>query len=197
MSSQWWSPNVGSQGPYNLAQAPRLSSGEATEEELQHIRAGTVDRLPLNAKLRLSDPVNWLRLRLDVCNLVTELRGLDFVRSRKRMGEQFMLLVVRAMSSLHTTTLSYVFTCVCDYLYRKLDIDMLSTEITVRLPRHVSLGQYYTVADLYFVCCALDRDMSAFVDGVEFLELEVTATRSLNSMGLNAEESLSRLFHLV
>jgi len=74
---------------------------------------------------------------------------------------------------------------------------MLSTEITVRLPRHVSLGHNYTVADLYFVCCALDRDMAAFVDGVEFLELEVTATRSLNPMGPNAEESLSRLSHLV
>ena len=39
--------------------------------------------------------------------------------------------------------------------------------------------------------------MAAFVDGVEFLELEVTATRSLNPMGPNAEESLSRLSHLV
>ena len=142
---------------------------------------------PLNAKLRLSDPVNWLRLRLDVCNLVTELRGLDFVRSRKRMGEQFMLLVVRAMSFLHTTTLSYIFTCVSNYLYRKLDIDILSTEITVRLPRH----------DLYFVCCALDRDMSAFLDGLEFLELEVTTTRPLNPVRPNAEESLSRLSHIV
>ena len=39
--------------------------------------------------------------------------------------------------------------------------------------------------------------MSAFVDGVEFLELEVTATRSLNPVGPNAEKSLSRLSHLV
>ena len=197
MCSQWWSYNAGVQLPCSLAQVPGLRSGEATDEELRHIQAGTVDRLPLTVKLRLSDPANWLRLRLDVCNLVTEVRGLDFVRSRKRLGEQFMLLIVRTMCSLHTTTLSYIFTCVSEYLYRKMDIDMLSSEISLKLPRQVSLGRYYTVADLYFVCCALERDMFAFLDGYDFLEVEATTIRPLNPVGPNAEESLSRLSHLV
>ena len=196
MSSQWGS-HYGFQPPSSLAQVPGLRSGEATDDELRHIQAGTVDRLPLTAKLRLSDPANWLRLRIDVCHLVTEIRGTEFVRSRKRLGEQLMLLVVRAMCSLHMTTLSYIFTCISEYLYRKMDIDILSSEITLKLPRQVSLGRYYTVADLYFVCCALERDMFAFLDGYEFLEVEVTTIRPLSPVGPNADESLSRLSHLV
>ena len=45
MSSQWGSHYAGFQPPCSLAQVPGPRSGEATDDELRHIQAGTVDRL--------------------------------------------------------------------------------------------------------------------------------------------------------
>lgn len=170
----------------------RLASSEATREELWRVQEGTVDAIPVPMKMRLADPTEWLRLKLDVTNVATKLRGPGFMRSKEAVGEHGMLVLVRRMQSLQQTTLGYVFERVSDYMYRKYDMDVRGSDLTVRLPRQVPLQHRYTLADLYFICCALEQDMFAFLDdGFEYLELEVTTIQPLNPLGPNGEEGMT------
>ena len=59
----------------------RIVSSKATEEEIRHIRTGTLDQVEAIAMLRAFDPGAWIRIAFDVTAVASKLRGEPFVRS--------------------------------------------------------------------------------------------------------------------
>ena len=59
----------------------KIVSSEATEEEILHIRTGTLDQVEAIALLRAFDPGAWVRIAFDLKSVASNLRGEPFVRS--------------------------------------------------------------------------------------------------------------------
>lgn len=127
---------------------PMLSTvSEATDDELWHIQHGSVDRISPRDKLRLTDPGEWLRIKLDVRSVVVKMRGGMFARSKAQAGEHFMMIFLRTMSATCDTQLSHVFACVSDHLRLKYDIEVQPSFLSVHLPRHVPVSPQYALVD--------------------------------------------------
>ena len=70
----------------------RIVSSEATEEEMRHIRTGTLDQVEAIAMLRAFDPGAWIRIAFDVTAVASKLRGEPFVRSVLDSGQTSQLM---------------------------------------------------------------------------------------------------------
>ena len=73
----------------DLSFGRRIVSSEATEEEIRHIRTGTLDQVEAIALLRAFDPGAWVRIAFDVTAVaqiyeVNLLLGRCFSRAKPR-----------------------------------------------------------------------------------------------------------------
>ena len=73
----------------------KIVSSEATEEEILHIRTGTLDQVEAIALLRAFDPGAWVRIAFDVKSVASTLRGEPFVRSVLQLGQTSQLMLAR------------------------------------------------------------------------------------------------------
>ena len=75
----------------------RIVSSEATEEEIRHIRTGTLDQVEAIAMLRAFDPGAWIRIAFDATAVASKLRlrGEPFVRSVLDSGQTSQLMFAR------------------------------------------------------------------------------------------------------
>ena len=74
---------------------PRIQNGSVTlipvEEEIPRIQNGSVTLIPVEDKQRVLDLMQEvIRLRIEVGNLVTTIRGESFVRCKRSVGEDFL-----------------------------------------------------------------------------------------------------------
>ena len=83
----------------NRSSVKKLVSSEATEEELQHIRTGTLDQVEAIALVRAFDPGAWVRIAFDVKSVASLLRGEPFVRSILQLGQTSQLMFARTFST--------------------------------------------------------------------------------------------------
>ena len=76
----------------NRSSGRKIVSSEATEEEIHHIRTGTLDQGEAIALLRAFDPGAWVRIAFDVKSVASILRGEPFVRSVLQLGQTSQLM---------------------------------------------------------------------------------------------------------
>ena len=164
---------------------------ETTEDERWHIEHGTVDQLQCSLKLRFADPGDWIRIKFDLKPLVQHVRGEKFLQSKVQAGEHLTLVYYRPMSTLRETSLVGVFHDLHNYLCRKCELDVASRLLTVHLPHRVPVGACYMLLDLYFVCAMMERNMEAFVDNYQILQLKVITTSPSPSLSIEGERCLA------
>ena len=93
----------------------RIVSSEATEEEILHIRRGTLDQVESIALLRAFDPGAWVRIAFDV-TVASNLRGEPFVKSVLQSGQTSQLMLARTFADLNNCLVSTAMEYICDFL---------------------------------------------------------------------------------
>ena len=128
----------------------RIVSSEATEEEIRHIRTGTLDQVEAIAMLRAFDPGAWIRIAFDVTAVASKLRGEPFVRSVLDSGQTSQLMFARTFSDLINCSIHTVMEHLSDFLRGKFHIDVSPDYLSVALPRGIPLLGHYTLLELVF-----------------------------------------------
>ena len=154
----------------------RIVSSEATEEEIRHIRTGTLDQVEAIAMLRAFDPGAWIRIAFDVTAVASKLRGEPFVRSVLDSGQTSQLMFARTFSDLINCSISTVMEHLCDFLRGKFHIDVPPDYLSVYLPHGIPLLGHYTLLELVFLCDIVDGDLMAFREQRTLLLLRVCTT---------------------
>ena len=160
----------------NRSSVKKLVSSEATEEELQHIRTGTLDQVEAIALVRAFDPGAWVRIAFDVKSVASLLRGEPFVRSVLQLGQTSQLMFARTFSDLNNYLVSTAMEQVSNFLRAKFDIDVPPDYLSVHLPHGIPLPGHYSLLELTFLCDILDGDLMAFREQRTLLLLRVCTT---------------------
>ena len=155
----------------------RIVSSEATEEEIRHIRTGTLDQVEAIAMLRAFDPGAWIRIAFDATAVASKLRrGEPFVRSVLDSSQTSQLMFARTFSDLINCSISTVMEHLCDFLRGKFHIDVPPDYLSVYLPHGIPLLGHYTLLELVFLCDIVDGDLMAFREQRTLLLLRVCTT---------------------
>ena len=154
----------------------RIVSSEATEEEIRHIRTGTLDQVEAIAMLRAFDPGAWIRIAFDVTAVASKLRGEPFVRSVLDSGQTSQLMFARTFSDLINCSIHTVMEHLSDFLRGKFHIDVSPDYLSVALPHGIPLLGHYTLLELVFLCDIVDGDLMAFREQRTLLLLRVCTT---------------------
>ena len=160
----------------NRPSVRKIVSSEATEEELHHIRNGTLDQVEAIALVRAFDPGAWVRIAFDVKSVASLLRGEPFVRSILQLGQTSQLMFARTFSDLNNCLISTVMEHISNFLRAKFDIDVPPDYLSVHLPHDVPLPGHYSLLELTFLCDILDGDLMAFREQRTLLLLRVRTT---------------------
>ena len=122
----------------DLSFGKKIVSSEATEEEILHIRTGTLDQVEAIALLRAFDPgASWVRIAFDVKTVASNLRGEPFVRSVLKSGQTPQLMLARTFSDLNNCLISTAMEHISDFLRGNFSIDVPPDYLSV----HHNQGQ--------------------------------------------------------
>ena len=160
----------------DLSFGRRIVSSEVTEEEIRHIRTGTLDQVEAIALLRAFDPGAWVRIAFDVTAVASNLRGEPFVRSVLQSGQTSQLMFARTFSDLNNCLISTAMEHISDFLRGKFYIDVPPDYLSVHLPHGIPLLGHYSLLELVFLCDTVDGDLMAFREQRTLLLLRVCTT---------------------
>ena len=160
----------------DLSFGRRIVSSEATDEEIRHIRTGTLDQVEAIVLLRAFDPGAWVRIAFDVTAVASNLRGEPFVRSVLHSGQTSQLIFARTFSDLNNCLISTVMEHLSDFLRGKFHIDVPPDYLSVHLPHGIPLLGHYSLLELVFLCDIVDGDLMAFREQRTLLLLRVCTT---------------------
>ena len=158
----------------DLSFGRRIVSSEATDEEIRHIRTGTLDQVEAIVLLRAFDPGAWVRA-FDVTAVASNLRGEPFVRSVLQSGQTSQLMLARTFSDLNNCLISTVMEHLSDFLRGKFYIDVPPDYLSVHLPHGIPLLGHYSLLELVFKDI-VDGDLMAFREQRTLLLLRVCTT---------------------
>jgi len=94
-----------------------------------------------------------------------------------------MMVYFRPMRALGETSLASVFHDIHHYLCRKCELDISS--------QHLTVGDRYSLLDLYFACAMMERNMEAFFDDYRILQLRVITISPSPSLSTEGERCLA------
>ena len=160
----------------------RIVSSEATEEEILHIRRGTLDQVESIALLRAFDPGAWVRIAFDVTTVASNLRGEPFVKSVLQSGQTFQLMLARTFSDLNNCLVSTAMEYICDFLRGNFSIDVPPDHLSVHLPHGFPLPGHYSLLELVFLCDIVDGNLMAFREERTLLLLRVCTTVPISGL---------------
>ena len=169
----------------------RIVSSEATEEEILHIRRGTLDQVESIALLRAFDPGAWVRIAFDVTTVASNLRGEPFVKSVLQSGQTSQLMLARTFSDLNNCLVSTAMEHICDFLRGNFSIDVPPDYLSVHLPHGIPLPGHYSLLELVFLCDIVDGDLMAFREQRTLLLLRVCTTVPISELTPNGASCLS------
>jgi len=168
----------------------RIISSEATEEEILHIRTGTLDQVEAIALLRAFDPGAWVRIAFDVTTVASNLRGEPFVRSVLQSGQTSQLMLARTFSDLNNCLVSSAMERISDFLRGNFSIDVPPDYLSVHLPHGIPLPGHYSLLELVFLCDIVDGDLMAFREQRTLLLLRVCTTVPVSVLTSNGASCL-------
>ena len=174
----------------DLSFGKRIVSSEATEEEILHIRTGTLDQVETIALLRAFDPGAWVRIAFDVATVASNLRGEPFVKSVLQMGQTSQLMLARTFSDLNNYSVSTAMVHISDFLCRNFSIDVPPDYLSVHLPHGIPLPGHYSLLELVFLCDIVDGDLMAFREHRTLLLLRVCTTVPISVLTPNGASCL-------
>ena len=126
---------------------------------LVRIQNGTVTLIPVAGKQRVLDPMQEvIRLRIEVGNLVSTLRGDSFIRCKRSAGEDFLYISSQPTEHMFNTPIAFLLQKLARFLEMRFSIDLRPADLSLEIPSGESVPNGYTLLDLVFVffwarCC--------------------------------------------
>ena len=166
-----------------------------TSDERRQVSGGTVDSIHREVKQRFFLQIpEVLRIRIEVRHLVGLIRGEQYVRLQAMRGEDFVYVLVRTCSSLHSIRVLAVFDTLMYFLKAKFAIDISPGELSFDLPRNAPVSISYTLLDLVFVCilsCDYQSFPCQFDDGGLILSLDLKLVPPIERLSYRGECTLA------
>ena len=101
------------------------------QEEIPRIQNGSVTLIPVEDKQRVLDLMQEvIRLRIEVGNLVTTIRGESFVRCKRLVGEDFLYVSSQPTENMSNTPIAFLLQKLSRFLEMRFSIDIRSADLS-------------------------------------------------------------------
>ena len=190
-------------GSERTASAPfiaRLMESQALSEEdlfaprqveIPRIQNGPVTLIPVEDKQRVLDLMQEvIRLRIEVGNLVSTIRGDSFARCKRSVGEDFLYVSSQPTEHMSNSPIQFLLQKLARFLEVRFSIDVRPADLTFELPSGESIPNGYTLLDLIFVAATSRRRRDNFAENYKILRITLEYTPRVVPLGIIGQDLL-------
>ena len=161
------------------------------QEEIPRIQDGSVTLIPVEDKERVLDLLQEvIRLRIEVGNLVTTMRGESFVRCKRSVGEDFLYVSSQPTEHMSNTPIAFPLQKLSRFLEMRFSIDLRSSDLRFELPSGEVIPNGYTLLDLIFVAATSRRRRDNFAENYKILRITLEYVPRVIPLGIIGQDLL-------
>ena len=161
------------------------------QEEIPRIQDGSVTLIPVEDKQRVLDLLQEvIRLRIEVGNLVTTIRGESFVRCKRSVGEDFLYVSSQPTEHMSNAPIAFLLQRLSRFLEMRFSIDIRSSDLSFELPSGEVIPNGYTLLDLIFVAATSRRRRDNFAENYKILRITLEYVPRLVPLGIIGQDLL-------
>ena len=161
------------------------------QEEIPRIQNGSVTLIPVEDKQRFLDLMQEvIRLRIEVGNLVSTLRGDSFVRCKRSVGEDFLYVSSQPTEHMSNSPIAFLLQKLARFLEVRFSIDVRPADLTSEIPSGESIPNGYTLLDLIFVAATSRRRRDNFAENYKILRITLEYTPRVVPLGIIGQDLL-------
>ena len=161
------------------------------QEEIPRIQNGTVTLIPVEDKQRVLDPMQEvIRLRIEVGNLVSTLRGDSFIRCKRSAGEDFLYISSQPTEHMFNTPIAFLLQKLARFLEMRFSIDLRPADLSLEIPSGESIPNGYTLLDLVFVAATSRRRRENFAENYKILRVTLEYIPRIVPLGIIGQDLL-------
>ena len=156
------------------------------QEEILRIQNGSVTLIPVEDKQRVLDLMQEvIRLRIEVGNLVTTIRGESFVRCKRSVGEDFLYVSSQPTEHMSNTPIAFLLQKLA-----RFSIDIRRADLSFELPSGELIPNGYTLLDLIFVAATSRRRRDNFAENYKILRITLEYVPRVVPLGIIGQDLL-------
>ena len=160
-------------------------------EEIPRIQNQSVTLLPFEDKQRVLDLLQEvIRLRIEVGNLVSTLRGDSFVRSKRSVGEDFIYVSTQPTEHMSNVPIAFLLQKLARFLEVRFCLDVRPADLSLEIPSGESIPNGYTLLDLVFVAATSRRRRDNFAENYKILRVTLEYPPRVVPLGLIGQDLL-------
>ena len=161
------------------------------QEEIPRIQNGSVTLIPVEDKQRVLDLMQEvIRLRIEVGNLVTTIRGESFVRCKRSVGEDFLYVSTQPTEHMSNSPIAYLLQKLARFLEMRFSIDLRPADLSFELPSGEVIPSGYTLLDLIFVAATSRRRRDNFAENYKILRITLEYVPRVVPLGIIGQDLL-------